>query len=662
MAGELSAARHRLETQVQERTDALDALQHSESRHRAIVSLAFDSIITIDLAGRVTEFNPAAERTFGYVRADVMGRELGDLIVPPQHRSAHKAGLARYAATGQGTVIGQLLELTALKSDGTEFPIEFAIRAVQIDGQTSFTAYIRDLTERRRTDELRLRSLSLEAENRQVREANRLKSEFLANMSHELRTPLNAIIGFSTILRDAPLNMDPAQQKEFLGDILTSGKHLLQLINDVLDLSKVEAGKLEFRPQPLEVDRVVREVLSVLKEVASAKAITLDTDLASLPDISLDAGRLKQVLYNYISNALKFTPAKGRVTIRTRSDGPDTWRLEVQDTGIGISDADLPRLFIEFEQLDAGASKQHGGTGLGLALTKRLVEAQGGQVGVTSTAGSGSVFWARLPRVHMTDRPAARSEPAIRQNGPAILVIEDDPADRAELVDALGAAGFDVEAVATGHAAVARCRDRAFAAVTLDLLLPDESGLEVLKQIREQGRNPAPRVVVVTVVAERHALAGHLVEDILPKPVDVTSLLTSLRRAGVAPGTSGRVVVVDDDPAALKIAQSVLASAQLDVELHDNPFAALASVTKNPPRAIVLDLLMPEMDGLAFLDQLRQVDEGRTPVIVWTAKDLSVAERTRLTDAAKAIVQKGPAGAGLVAELRMALAVSGDAA
>jgi PAS domain S-box-containing protein len=657
MTSEVEAGRARLEARVRERTDALEALRHSEARHRAIVSVAFDSIITIDLSGRVTEFNPTAERTFGYARSEALGRELADLVVPPQHREAHRTGLARYAATGHGPMIGRLLELTAMRSDGSEFPIEFAIQPVQIEGQTSFTAYLRDLTERRRADELRLRSLHLEAENTQVREASRMKSEFLANMSHELRTPLNAIIGFSTILRDAGAEVTPDQRTEFLGHVLTSGRHLLQLINDVLDLSKVEAGKLEFRPEPIEVERIVREVLSVLKEAAASKGLSISVDVEPLTDVYLDAGRLKQVLYNYVSNALKFTPSAGRVAIRARAEGPDAWRLEVEDSGIGIAEKDLPRLFVEFEQMDAGAAKQHAGTGLGLALTKRLVEAQGGHVGARSTLGVGSVFWATLPLVHTG--PAERNYPVLTTggHGPAILVIEDDPQDRAELVDALTAAGFSVEAVATGADAVRRAEERAFAAITLDLLLPDQSGLDVLRQIRERGRNPDARVVVVTVVAERHALAGHLVTDLLPKPMDAGVLLASLRRAGVVPGKEVRIIVIDDDAAAVRLAQTVLEGEGFSVDGHTDPAAGLAAAVARRPSAIVLDLLMPGMNGFQFLDELRRTQNNHTtPVVVWTSKELSEAEQQRLTASARAVVHKGSGAPGLVAELQAMLA------
>jgi len=244
-----------------------------------------------------------------------------------------------------------------------------------------------------------LREANERRESAEMREASRLKSEFLANMSHELRTPLNAIIGFAELLHDGAVDPSMPEFREFLGDILTSGRHLLQLINDILDLAKVEAGRLELRPEPADLGKILGEVTSTLRTTAAAKqiAMTIEVDPA-LDDLRLDPSRLKQVVYNFASNALKFTPSGGRVTIRARALEGDRFRLEVEDTGIGIADADLPRLFVQFEQLASGKAKRHQGTGLGLALTKRLVEAHGGTVGVTSAMGKGSTFHADLPR------------------------------------------------------------------------------------------------------------------------------------------------------------------------------------------------------------------------------------------------------------------------
>jgi signal transduction histidine kinase len=236
-------------------------------------------------------------------------------------------------------------------------------------------------------------------------QANRLKSEFLANMSHELRTPLHTIMGFAQLMHQGTVGPVSPEHHEYLGDILYSSRHLLHLINDVLDLSKVEAGKMEFHPEPLDLRQVAAEVTDVLRPLAMKKRMCLAVEIdPAVADVTADPARLKQVLYNYLSNALKFTPEDGRITIRARPEGPDWFCLEVEDTGIGIQPADVGRLFVEFQQLDAGAAKQYPGTGLGLALTKRLVEAQGGRVGVRSALTTGTVFSAVLPQ-----RPASHA-------------------------------------------------------------------------------------------------------------------------------------------------------------------------------------------------------------------------------------------------------------
>jgi signal transduction histidine kinase len=218
-------------------------------------------------------------------------------------------------------------------------------------------------------------------------------------MSHELRTPLNAVIGFAELMHDGKVGPVSAHHKELLGDILTSSRYLLRLINDILDLTKIESGKMQLRPEPVDVPMIVGEVRDILRSIAASKRISVAVDVArDLDGVVADSAKLKQILYNYLSNALKFTPEGGRVAVRVRPEGADQFRIEVEDSGIGIRPEDLGRLFVEFRQLDAGPGKRHAGTGLGLALTPRIVEAQGGRVGVRSTPGVGSEFFAVLPR------------------------------------------------------------------------------------------------------------------------------------------------------------------------------------------------------------------------------------------------------------------------
>jgi signal transduction histidine kinase len=249
--------------------------------------------------------------------------------------------------------------------------------------------------------ELELAQVELARARDEALEGSRLKSAFVANMSHELRTPLNGIIGFSQLLYSGSIDPASAEYKQSLGDILSSARHLLSLINNVLDLAKVDSGNMEFTPEPVELGPLVEEVRGVLRAVAAQKNIRIAAEIApALGRVVLDSAKLRQVLYNYVSNAIKFSGNNARVTIRMRPENDRWLRVEVEDSGEGISAEDLKRLFVEFQQLDSSSSKRHQGTGLGLALTRRIVEAQGGSVGVTSEPGKGSIFWAILPRCH----------------------------------------------------------------------------------------------------------------------------------------------------------------------------------------------------------------------------------------------------------------------
>jgi signal transduction histidine kinase len=357
-------------------------LRLSEERYRSVFETAPEALLALALDGRVLDANPAAQRLFG--------RGLDQL----RQVALDAALVARIAAAS-----GAPFEASIGDARGDAIPVEIHVARLGT-GNAARVALI-DLRERRKLDVERRRSVELELQNRRIQEANRLKSEFLANMSHELRTPLNAIIGFAELLYDGQVSPDVPEHREFLGDILNSSRHLLQLINDVLDLAKVEAGKLDFRPVRCELAAVLAEVIATTRTQAAAKRIVVSLEVDAAPrDVTIDPARLKQVAYNFVSNALKFTPEDGNVTIRATRHDAVWFKLEVEDTGIGIAQDDLERLFVEFEQLEAGASKRHAGTGLGLALTRRLVEAQGGSVGVRSMHGAGSVFHAILPIEH----------------------------------------------------------------------------------------------------------------------------------------------------------------------------------------------------------------------------------------------------------------------
>lgn len=367
-----------------------------EDRFRTMLDSAPDAMVIVDKKGRITLVNSQTEKVFGWARADLLGQPI-EVLVPDWFRAGHEEHRADYAKDPKARPMGAGPQLFARRKDGSEFPAEISLSPLQTEGGQLVTAAIRDISNRRRVEE-ELRRAKEAAET-----ATKAKADFLANMSHEMRTPLNAILGFSQLLLDERGKL-PKEAREYIGDVHASATHLKSLVDDILDLSKVDAGKMEFRSVPFEVGGVVNEVLETLGPLALEKKIRVDRTVdRGASRIVADQGRLRQVLYNLVSNALKFTPDGGRVSVRASADGGAAVRIEVEDSGIGIKPDQVPLLFTEFRQLDSSPMKKHAGTGLGLALTKRIVEAQGGQVGVTSKPGKGSLFWVTLPR----DVPAA---------------------------------------------------------------------------------------------------------------------------------------------------------------------------------------------------------------------------------------------------------------
>jgi PAS domain S-box-containing protein len=374
------------------RARAIAAEHESEVRKASILDTALDSIITSDHTGSIIEFNAAAEVAFRYRKDEVIGRQMADLIIPPRYRDAHRQGMKRYLASGEAHVLGRRIEIEAMRSDGSEFPVELAIVRVPLTGPPFFTAYIRDLTERKRLEADQARLL------RESEEANQVKSEFLATMSHELRTPLNAISGYTDLLKMGLRGPVTEAQIADLDRINRSQDHLLGIINDILQFAKLESGQLEMKIDsfPLEA------ALDASEELVRPQLETKDISYTRLRgdssvQVLADRDRFQQIIVNLLSNAVKFTLGSGNVSVSWRVEN-DRVRIDVADTGIGISPGQIERIFDPFVQVQSGTTRTSEGVGLGLAISRDMARQMGGDVSVTSELGKGSTFTLVLPR------------------------------------------------------------------------------------------------------------------------------------------------------------------------------------------------------------------------------------------------------------------------
>ena len=502
------------------------------------------------------------------------------------------------------------------------------------------------------SQQLNERSRKIEAQNRELAHASRLKSEFLASMSHELRTPLNAIIGFSEALKDGLLGELPLPQLEYVTEVYQSGRHLLSPINDILDLSKIEAGKMELDIEPVDVASLIGNAITIMKERAAKGRVAVTQSID--PEITVldaDGRKLRQIIYNLLSNAVKFTPAGGSVRVEVTRVGAEL-EFAVVDTGIGISPEDRPRLFEPFEQLDGGIARRFEGTGLGLVMVRSLVELHGGRIGVESEVGKGSRFWVRLPAT-LADTQGPRAVPSVlgrptegtRTETPRVLVVDDDPAAISLARRWLEKEGYVVEGAETCDTAWAQIERQAPDAILLDILFENgPGGWEFLERLRDAPEHTNIPVVVVSIAADlgRGLALGAL--QVLQKPVAGTDLLRAVGALGLAPGKTGespRVLVVDDDPRSVEHVARRLEQAGMSVTRAYGGREALAAIATDGFSAMVLDLMMPEVSGFDVVRELRAHEATADfPIIILTAKVLEPAERAVLEKSVHGVLSK----------------------
>ncbi|MCI0902960.1 MAG: response regulator, partial [Chloroflexi bacterium] len=494
-------------------------------------------------------------------------------------------------------------------------------------------------------------------------EANRTKSQFLANMSHELRTPLNAIIGYSEMLQEEAQDLGNSEFEDDLERINGAGKHLLSLINDVLDISKIEAGGMDIYLETFPIAPMIQEVVTTIQPLVAKNSNTLEIDCPdSVGSIHADMTKVRQGLFNLLSNSSKFTE-QGTISLsvsRDTEDGREWVNFSIADTGIGMTEEQMEHLFEAFAQAEASTTRRFGGTGLGLAITRHFCEMMGGKVLVASETGKGSTFTMRLPAVATEpgqptgdedSAPAETVEPTPLPN--TVLVVDDDANVHDLMQRSLAGQGFNLVRAMGGQEGLRLAKELLPAVITLDVMMPGMDGWAVLSALKADPDLADIPVIMVTIVDQKNLGYALGAAEYLTKPIDRGRLLSVLNKYK-QDTTNGPVLVVDDDPAVREMVRRMLQKEGWEVALAENGRIALDMLDETAPSLILLDLMMPEMDGFEFIEELRRDDRWkRLPVVVVTAKDITAEDRQRLNGYVEKVVQKGSYSAeSLLTELR----------
>ena len=668
LAREIQMQAEELDAQKQELLASSGSLRQANTVLNEILAAATEiGIIGIDLEGDITLFNSGAERMLGWDADEVIGREsLARFHVAEEvdAGAAIHAGMdgnssdmpsiiARTAATERDS-----REWTFVRKDGTRFTgLLLTTTVMGADSATSgYLCIVQDITLRR----------TLEAEMKRARElaeeASRMKSEFLANMSHEIRTPMNGIIGMTHLVLNTEMTL---RQRDYVKKIQLSGQHLLRIINDILDISKIEAGKLTIEHTDFELEATLASVVNLISDKAAEKGLELILDVASdVPvDVVGDSLRLGQVLINYANNALKFTE-RGEIDIvvRVREISEDSVLLwfAVRDTGIGLTDQQQGRLFSAFAQADTTTTRMYGGTGLGLAISRQLTEMMGGEVGVDSVPGVGSTFWftARLGISHKPKR-VLLPEPDLR--GRHVLVVDDNDNARQVMSEMLTSMSFSVDAVTSGRDAVAAVKqadrdNQPFELVFMDWHMPAMNGVDACRQIQALPLAEPPQLLLVTAYGREevfHQAEEAGIRDVLIKPLNASMLFDSAMRVlhgngkdlgmtAAAPSSAfenlaaiagARILLVEDNEINQDVALQLLRHARFNVDLAENGRVALERLQAHDYALVLMDMQMPVMDGIEATRALRRVPGlARLPVVAMTA-NVQPADRQRCLDA-----------------------------
>jgi len=635
---------------ITERKRAEELLRESDERHRKLFDNNPHPTWVFDRETlRFLAVNAAAVRKYGYSRDEFLAITLKD-IRPPEDVPAL---LETVKTLGDGNESSgawrhRLKDGTIIDTENTSYALNFVGRAARVVVAVDVTQRKRDEAEKREImHSLAATNQELGLRNREVERATHMKSKFLASMSHELRTPLNAIVGFSDLLAEETSGTLNTKQKRFVDHIKQGSAHLLQLINDILDLSKIEAGQLELHTEEFLVQDALPEVLSTIDPLAMAKNIRLEQKLESKSLVRADRVRFKQILYNLLSNAVKFTPKGGQISIECVDDW-DFVRVSVTDTGTGIRPEDQEVIFDEFRQGEGRADGIHEGTGLGLAITRRLVEQQGGRITVESEFGKGSCFLFSLPaveprsEVHAVEQPTKASVTMVSGRLTPLVLIVDDEVPARELLASYLEPEYRVAMAESGVEAIKEAQRLRPDAITLDVMMPGSDGFDTLVALRQNPTTADIPVIILSIVDQKQVGFALGAADYLIKPVRKPMLLEAIHKHVPVPtDEDSSILLVDDDPRALDLLQEALRSAGYEVQSVRSGARALEVLANKVVGAILLDLLMPGMDGFQVIRHVRQEPALRDlPILVMTAKSLSREEIALLSRETQGLLQK----------------------
>lgn len=634
---ELSAINQQLTVEIQERQQVQAALEHLNRYTQLILESVGEGICGLNIHGQTTFANPAACVMLGYSAQELIGTNLLDFILHQtnhDHTSESVAEGPIYTTLTTGTVY-QRDDEVFWRQDGSSFPVEYMVSPIlEQELVTGVVITFRDITERKQIERTLQDAKETAEQARQVAEsANLAKSRFLANMSHELRTPLNAIIGYSEMLQEDAEAEGFEDSIADLQKIKTAGKHLLGLINDVLDISKLEAGKMELLLENFDLTTSVNEVVAMTRPLIEKNNNQLELKSNKpLGKMYADLTKLRQILFNLISNAAKFTE-QGNISVEivrhTKPDNTEWLLFCVSDDGIGMTSEQLERLFQPFMQADTSSTRKYGGTGLGLAITKQFTEMMGGIIKVTSEFGHGSTFTVHLPTRVMV-KTAQSLDTVIKRHG-IILVVDDDHIILELLHSYLSKMGYAVAIAADGKEGLKLAKKLRPDAILLDITMPIMDGWQVLSILKQDPLLSDIPVIVSSVREFQDQSSALGATDYLIKPISQEQLNAILTKHHIGDDSQGLVMIVEDDIVIRELLSEVLKGEGWRVFKAENGKVALEHLADKEPSLILLDLTMPEMDGFQLVENLRQSDPWcSVPVVVFTSTKLTAEEQQRL--------------------------------